>query len=128
MKKQSTNKKPPATPQAKPEGWGFLDAMSKEQPQPPKKQGKKPQKKEAQEPSLIDSAIVNPPKGEAAQAPVGGQRTLVKFATGSTPKQSMTLEEFGSQGSKKFDQFEGKNSSYVESIYTSSLDESKITA
>lgn len=75
---------------------------------------------------MVDSAIITSKSG-AQQPAVGGQRTLVKFAA-STPKDSMTLDEFGTKEKQRFNQFEGKQSSYKESLYTSSLDESKITA
>ena len=63
---------------------------------------------------------------EAAK-PVGGERTLQRFAFEPQAKGAKHVSLNEADDQKPYDQFLGKKSSYRDDIYTTKLDHSKIT-
>ena len=51
---------------------------------------------------------------------------MKKYSSGAGANQS--LEDFGASNQERFDQFKGRDTTYDESLYTSKLDDGKITA
>ena len=59
------------------------------------------------------------------QPKIGGERQLQKMSFGAAPATQQSLDDLPADG--KFNQFAGKTSTYQEELYTSKLDQHKIT-
>lgn len=136
----------------KPASWDFLQEQAQQSEpkrtvtvkEPVAKGGKQPSGKPqeyirkvtnniAAQQQPIDSAIVSMTDSKsnaaAAQTSKGGSRQLKKYSsTTSGTGAGQSLEDFGASNSERFDQFRGRDTTYDESLYTSKLDDGKITA